>query len=454
MKARKAAIFLLFGFCLTLLPVPVMAQSQNKTVSVQGLIFDLKHPEADRRVEAARLLGSNKIRQAVPALVEAADDPDPRVRMAIVTALDDIRDIRAQPVLVKMVQDPETDIRKKAIDALVDLYVLDESGFIAGTKKVFKFLNPFDSNYNDLIIASYINVPADVIDALVTRLNDSDDGVRKAAVMSLGIFRARPALPNLERASALEKKDDIKVEFIRTFYKIGDPAACSSVLPLINDPDKGVHDEAILTAGLLRCRDAVEPLMYLYESGIKERKTVLKIIPASSSYDLQLKCFQALALIADPRSEKLFLPALRHSNDDFRVAAAEGVARLGNRDNLARVQQHRATASHRRYQLALDYALFRLGQENLLNELVQELDSSRYGDQVYNYLLELTPDQLPRLYPLLRSSTGDVRVRLLDVLGMIGDAGSLDVVRTYTNDSDPDVVSAALLAVRRLQARR
>jgi HEAT repeat protein len=453
MMARKTAFFLVLGLWLILLPHPLMAQSQSKTVSVQGLIFDLKHPEADRRVEAARLLGGNKIRQAVPALVEAADDPDPRVRMAILTALDEIRDIRAQQVMVKMVQDPETDIRRKAIDGLVHLYVLDESGFIAGTKKVFNFLNPFDSNYNDLVIESYINVPADVVAALVTRLNDSDDGVRKAAVMSLGIFRARQALPDLERTAPLETKDDIKVEFIRTFYKIGDPDACSSVVPFINDPDKSVHDEAILTAGLLRCRDAVEPLMYLYESGIKERKTVLKIIPASSSYDLQLKCFQALSLIADPRSEKLFLPALRHSNDDFRVAAAEGLARLGNRDNLTRVEKQRETASHRRYQLALDYARYRMGREDLLNELVHELDSSRYGDQVYNYMLELPPDQLPRLYPLLRSATGDERIRLLDVLGMIGDAGTLDVVKTYTNDSDPDVVSAALLAVRRLQAR-
>jgi len=449
--ARRTACFILCGLLLT--AVPLLAQSQNRTVSVQGLIFDLKHPEADRRIDAAKLLGSNKIRQAVPALIEAADDPQPRVRLAVVTALDEIRDIRALPVMVKGVQDPETDIRKKAIDGLVHLYVLDESGFVAGTKKVFKFLNPFDSNYNDLIIESYVNVPGEVVDALVTRLNDPDDGVRKAAVMSLGIFRARPALPQLKQNAALETRNDIKVEYLRTFYKIGDPDACPSVVPLINDPDKGVHDEAILTAGLLRCPDAVDSLMYLYESGIKERKTVLKIIPASSSYDLQLKCFQALALIADPRSEKLFLPALRHDNDDFRVAAAEGLARLGNREHLARVEKQRETASHRRYQLALDYALYRMGRQDLLNELVNELGSSRYGDQVYNYLLEMPPDQLPQLYPLLRSSRGEGRIRLLNVLGMIGNAETLNVVQSYTNDSDPDVVSAALLAVRRLQAR-
>ena len=124
--ARRMACFILCGLLLT--AVPLLAQSQNRTVSVQGLIFDLKHPEADRRIDAAKLLGNNKIRQAVPALIEAADDPQPRVRLAVVTALDEIRDIRALPVMVKGVQDPETDIRKKAIDGLVHLYVLDAGG--------------------------------------------------------------------------------------------------------------------------------------------------------------------------------------------------------------------------------------------------------------------------------------------------------------------------------------
>ncbi len=429
------------------------AQQRSRKVSVQGLIYDLQHPDPERRVEAARLLGNNKIRQAVPALMAATTASETEVRLAALDALDQIRDTRAQPVYVRLTADPDPTIRRKAIDALVHLYVLDESGFIAGTKKVLKFLNPFDSNYNELVVESYITIPDSVIAALTARLDDPEDSVRKAAVMSLGIFRARSALGALETGLGKETENDIKIEYIRTFYKIADPAACPAILPFVNDPEKSVHDEAILTSGMLRCSDAVPALMDIYESGIKERKKVLGIIPASSSDDLQLKCLQSLARIGDPRSEKLFIPALRHENAAFRLAGAEGLARIANPKTLPLIERQRRVTKDRQVLLALDYALYRMNRPEYLNEMVSELDSSRYGDQVFGYLIELPPDRQADLFPLLRMHTGKVRIRLLDILGLIGGEPALEVVQTYTNDSDADVASAALLAVRRIRSR-
>ena len=65
---------------------------------------------------------------------------------------------------------------------------------------------------------------------------------------------------------------------LRSFYKIGDRASCVSIAPLINDPEKDVHDEAIMLSGLLRCEQAVVTLTDIYESGVKERKKVLEVI--------------------------------------------------------------------------------------------------------------------------------------------------------------------------------
>ena len=447
--ARIMAAVLL---CL-LMALPALSQAETRKVSVQGLLYDLKHPDPDRREAAARLLGSNKIRQAVPDLVTAAADPEEKVRLAVVTALEEIRDPQALPAYVALMSDSSATIRGKAIDGLVQLYVLDEQGFIAGSKKVLNFLNPFDSNYNALLVEPYVAVAPEGVTALAARLDDSDYDVRKAAVMALGILRGQTALPRMMEVLPSEPENTIKVEFLRSFFKIGGAAACSAIVPLVNDPDKSVHDEAILTAGLLRCLEAAAPIAELYESGIKERRTVLGVVPASSKDDLQIKCLQSLALIAHPDSEKLFLPALRHVNESYRVAAADGLARLANPAHLPQVEEQRKAAKGRPFQLALAFAAYRMGQKEQLREVVDELDSSRYGDQVFGYLVELRPDALVDLYPYLRGEKGKTRIRLLDILGLAGTGLQLQEIQQYTHDSDADVASAALQAIRRIQAR-
>ena len=64
---------------------PAWAQ-QGREVSVDGLIYDLAHPDGDRRKAAARLLGQNKADRAVPGLIDLTDD----VRSAAPSALDSL----------------------------------------------------------------------------------------------------------------------------------------------------------------------------------------------------------------------------------------------------------------------------------------------------------------------------------------------------------------------------
>ena len=451
MKYFKILILALlcFSFATTL---PAVSKTV-KTVSIKGLIYDLQHPDADRRIQAAKLLGENKIRAAVPALINASSDTNTDVRMAVLTALDQIRDPRAVPAYVKLTTDPNDKIRRKSIDALVHIYVLDEKGFIAGTKKVLSFLNPFDVSYNSLVIEPYVHVPQDVINALTDRLHDPNKKVRKEAVMTLGIFRASSALEPMYDALQDETEDKIKVEYFRSFYKIGSPSACRAILPFIQDPEKSVHDEAIEVSGLLRCHEAVDQLMDIYQSNIKERRKVWGFIPASSSEDLQLKTLKALAVIGDPKSAKLFVTALHHANTDFRIAAAEGLARIGNPKYLKVVRKARRRAQGKHFQLALDFALYRMGSKDVLNEMIPEIDSIRYGDQVFSYLIEFTPEEQKDLFPWLRAYKGKKRIKLIEALGMCGGTETLKELRSYTNDSDPEVASAALLAVRRIEAR-
>ena len=68
--------------------------------AVPALVRMLRHPETDRRIQAADILAriGPQAEEAVPGLVEALEDPDPRVRKAVVRALGQIGSGASQAV--------------------------------------------------------------------------------------------------------------------------------------------------------------------------------------------------------------------------------------------------------------------------------------------------------------------------------------------------------------------
>lgn len=425
------------------------AQRGVEKRSVEGLLHDLRHPDAPRRIEAARLLGEHRIVAGVPGLIAAAKDPDPEVRYAVAVALRRINDPRALPAFVELTRDPETRIRKVAVDGVVNLYVGEDSGFLTGLKKVVNFLNPLSDDYDPRIVESFVPVSEGAVNALIDLLFHEDTGLRKDAARALGILRARQALRAVEDALGRETSDDVKVELIRAVYKIGDPEGGEAVVPFIRDPNKRVHDEAILTAGRLRVKAAVSILNDLYRVGVEERRKIFGFVPVSGADDLQRKVLEALAYIADPSSKDIFEDALDDSREHYRRFGAEGLGRLGDRSYLELIATKYLQEESKSVKLAMSYALFRLGRREHLAELVDNLGS----DQIYYYLLELDPAAIPLLFPYLQTEDDGTVIRLLDVIGLRGDVQVVDVVKELTGHGNPDVASAANLALRRLYAR-
>ena len=268
-KLRTVALIVLL-----LMSVGVLSALQTTERTVDGLIYDLKNPDPQRRKEAAKALGDNKINKAVPDIIPLVEDPNSSVKLAAAKALLDINDPRALPAYIKSAQDPSMDMQKIGIQGIVNVYVTPPGGFVADMKKAADFLNPLSDTYNPLMVEPYVPVSEDAIKAIADVLFSSDKGIRKDAAVALGILRAQAALPAIE--DAIEKENDvgIKLELIRTIYKIGDPSAGEVLIPLIRDSNKDVHDEAILALGHLKVKSAVPELIELYNAGIEERKKV------------------------------------------------------------------------------------------------------------------------------------------------------------------------------------
>ncbi len=427
---------------------PLEAQKKEKR-DVDGLIYDLKHPEAKRRMDAANALGDHRVRKAVPALIELTKDSDDMARYEATRALVRINDTRALQAFVRLTHDQKRVTQKKAIEGIISIYVIEEGGLLKGIKDVAAFVNPLSDDYNPLMVEPYVPVSQEAIDALSDLLTFSDSGPRKDGAVALGILRAHSALPAIQETLEKESDDGVKVELVRTIYKIGDPEAGSALIPLIRDSDKKVHDEAIFALGRLRVAQAVPPLKELYNVGVEERRKIFGVVPVSKSDDLQKKVLEALAYIGDASCRDIFLGAMQDERDPFRRYGAEGLGRMADSSVTMDVAKKYLREDSDSVRLAMGFALFRMGREEHLVELVDKLED----DQAYHYLLELEPAEVSKLYPYLGSEKSSIQTRLLDVIGMRGDMSALSIVQPMVESRDADVVSAANLAIRRLRGR-
>ena len=241
-------------------------------------------------------------------------------------------------------------------------------------------------------------------------------------------------------------------QMIRAIYKIGDPKGGRVLVPLIRDPDKKIHDEAIFALGRLHVKEAVPIMVEMYISGVEEQRKILGgLLPVSRKDDLQRKLLEALAHIGDVRSRQILLDALADSRKTYRRYGAEGLGRLRDPSLVPRIVDEYTREDSSEVRLALNFALFRLGLDEHLPELVRRVNE----DQAYFYLLELETSEVPKLHPLLRRHGREraMQIRLLDMIGQRGDVSSLKVVEPLTRSQDTEIASSANLALRRLRGR-
>jgi len=447
----KGKLVLLVLVIIVVFGAPSLCGQTTIQRSAEGLIYDLKNPDVPTRVNAAREIGRNKLRQAVPALIEASEDPDVSVRVEVTRALVAIDDPRALSAFVRLCHDPgDKRIQQDAIKGIVQIYTNPQGGFTADMKKAVDFLNPLSDGYNPLMVESYVPVSQEAVTALSDLLFTDDKGLRKNAAVALGILRAQGALPAIKEALGKETEDDVKVELIWAVYKIGDRSAGETLLPFVRDPDKRVHDEAILVLGRLGVKEAIPVLTELYTSGVEEKKKMWGLVPVTGSDDLQKKILESLAYIGDPQSNDIFEGALSDERSHFRRFGAEGLGRSKSESHLSLIAKKYLREDSSDVKLAMGFALFRLGREEHLVELVDNAQK----DQAYYYLLEFEPEEVKALYPYVQTEKKAIRIRLIDVLGLRGDASAIPLVEEMSSSEDADIASSANVALRRLRARQ
>lgn len=174
----------------------------NHSAAYAALVSAVQHPMRDVRVDAAFLLAKQthyKDAAAVPGLLDALQDEDPRLRAAACKALGDIGDGSAVADLLRlMVQDPDANIRWQATGAL---------GKMGAT----------------------------AVPGLTAALKDEDWKVRRSAAEALWAMREPAAVPGL--VEALADKNDIVRQAAASALEGMSDMAMSALLDAIKSRD-------------------------------------------------------------------------------------------------------------------------------------------------------------------------------------------------------------------------
>jgi len=142
---------------------------------------------------------------------------------------------------------------------------------------------------------------------------------------------------------------------------------------------------------------------------------------------------------------------LSSQNPLERRAAAEYLARLAAVEHRRLVEGYRQQEKDSRVRLAMDWALYRMGRNESLFAIVHALDEKKLADQSVSYLKQLEGPE--PLYVFFGHVNGNTQIRLLEALAAVGDAGTIERIKTYEESTDPGIADAAKFAEREINIR-
>jgi HEAT repeat protein len=403
--------------------------------------------ESRQRIRVVRELGKQGS-EAIPKVQEYLGDAVAEVRVEAVKAIVEIGTQRSLDPLIQATRDSDAEAQIRATDGLVNFYLPGyvQTGLTASLKRVGGALKSRWTDTNDQVIESFIQVRAEVVDALgkLARSGVSMES-RANAARAIGILRGRAAIPDL--IEALRSKDtQLIYESLVALQKIRDPAVASDIAFLLNDLDEKVQVVAIETTGMLLNKEALPRLR--------------AVLDRARSAKVRRAALGAMAMIPDPASRVLFTQYFADRDDMMRAAAAEGLGRLREPGDRPLVEKAFDDERKMNPRLSQAFALVLLGRREVsehspLQYLINTLNSKSYRNVARTFLVELTREAEVRrsAETAVPKGTRDEKMMLAQILARSGDKDTLPALEALSQDSDAEVAQEGVRALRSLRAR-
>jgi len=209
-----------------------------------------------------------------------------------------------------------------------------------------------------------------------------------------------------------------------------------ALVHILNDPDRGVRFAAMEALGDMRWERGVAALAGLFDYYQRGDDATAAIA--------------ALARVGHPSSLATFHAAVGRKEEGIRLAATEGLARVGTKEALREIETTLVAEKSAAVRLARAFARARAGQAAELGTVVQAIGDRFTRRQAQDYLVEIGRPAAPAAAAALASADPDTRVALIEVAATIGGPGDVAAVEPFTKDRSATVAATAERAVRRL----
>jgi HEAT repeat protein len=301
-------------------------------------------------------------------------------------------------------------------------------------------------------------VPLAVIAALGDAMHSAKPQVAIEALYAFGTLApecAPPDRPELLRTSASDlvamiasSQLGVRIAALRVVGRVYqrragdapiDQTLGDAVIVALNDRNSDVRAAAMQALGAMRYDRATQALTDLFQ--------YFKRGPLAQA------ALDALARIANPASMPVFVAQLSAGNASLKVAAIEGIARLGDKSKAADVEAAVSGERSDAVDLAGAFASASLSK-GPIDSIVEALARPSQHDQAFGYLVELAPGRSRLLAKGAQDPDPLMRSDVADILGLVGDPAALPMLGMMKKDSDPQTARAAARAEARLNAGR
>lgn len=390
--------------------------------------------------------------------VAALGDAEPDVRLQAVQALKAAALPESALPLTRALADPVDRIQLEAIAAELNLFLAERVvprrrvGLVIEVRSSISAASIFEQGGTALDPRP---VPAGVLTALRGTIRDDNQRVAVEGLYAFGalaenVYGAeRQALlaasaEDLAAALAMDAPD-VRAAALRVInrvyaWRVGDTAVDErvgdAVVGAMNARELTLRMSAMDTLGALRYERGIQALtdqFQHYEKG-----------PVAQT------ALGALARVAHPSSAPVFASALSSRDLGVKLAAVEGLARIGDVSQAATIATALARDRSDAVLLGAEFASVLLSN-GPIDDMVGALAKNRLRDQAMQYLVDAAPGRARLFSPHAADPQPRIRQLVVLALGLSGDPDAQPIVERYLKDADPAVARTAARAMARLQ---
>jgi HEAT repeat protein len=372
-------------------------------------------------------------------------NPDAKVRASALRLLRDAKYPEAIVPIAALVNDPVDQIQLEAIAAEMSFFLVEDVPAKKRVAWIVEVRNPgraaaaFEAG--PLAVWGR-EAPPELVSALLGAVDDEHAKVRLEAIYALGVVARAPLAEDAAQSltKALDHYDPVvRAGAAHVIGRLEVKSAGDALIRAVNDSSAQVRFASMRALGQIREERAIQALT--------EQLTYYgKGEGAWSALD-------ALARIGHGSSVPLFKARLTDRDPYLRRAAAEGLGRSGDTSETSTLEVRANNDESEMARAAMAFALQKLGR-NYVSRLVDMMDSAKLAPQIQLYLLELGPSIAPQLLSHLQEPEAEIRVRVAEVLGLLGNDAAVAALHPLTQDRDRDVIEAATRAIERIKMRK